>query len=37
MCIIVIGHEEEGPEEMPELAPVEAGNYEQDQGKPWCI
>jgi hypothetical protein len=35
--IIVIGHEEQGPEETPEPAPVEAGNYEQDQGNPRCI
>jgi hypothetical protein len=33
-CIIVIGHEEQGHEESPEPAPVEAGNHEQDQGKP---
>jgi hypothetical protein len=33
-CIIVIGHKEQGPEETPESAPIEAGNYEQDQGKP---
>jgi hypothetical protein len=37
MCIIVIGHEEQGSEKTPESAPVEAGNYEQDQGKPRCI
>jgi hypothetical protein len=37
MCIITIGHEEQGPEETSEPAPVEVGNYEQDQGKPWCI
>jgi hypothetical protein len=35
--IIEIGHEEQGPEETPEPAPIEAGNYEQDQGKPRCI
>jgi hypothetical protein len=29
-CIIVIGHEEQGPKETLEPAPVEAGNYEQD-------
>jgi hypothetical protein len=37
MCIIVIGHEEQGHEETSEAAPVEAGNYEQDQGTPRCI
>jgi hypothetical protein len=37
MCIIAIGHEEQGLEETPEPGPVEAGNYEQDQGKPQCI
>jgi hypothetical protein len=36
-CIIVIGQEEQGLEEPPELAPVEASNHEQDQGKPRCI
>jgi hypothetical protein len=36
-CIIGIGHEEQGLEEPPEPAPVEAGNHEQDQGKPRCI
>jgi hypothetical protein len=35
--IIVICHEEQGLEEPPEPAPVETGNHEQDQGKPWCI
>jgi hypothetical protein len=30
MCIIVIGHEEQGLEEPPEPAPVEASNHEQD-------
>jgi hypothetical protein len=37
MCIIVIGLEEQGHAEPPEPAPVEGGDYEQDQGKPWCI
>jgi hypothetical protein len=36
-CIIVIGHEEQGPEETLEPTPVKAGNYEQYQGKPRCI
>jgi hypothetical protein len=36
-CIIVIGHEEQGPEETLEPAPVEASSYEQDQGKPQFI
>jgi hypothetical protein len=30
-CIIAIDHAEPGHEEPPELAPVEGGNYEQDQ------
>jgi hypothetical protein len=29
-CIIVIGHEEQGPEETLETAPVEGSSYEQD-------
>jgi hypothetical protein len=37
MGIIAIGHEEKGPEETPEPAPIEANNYEQDQGKPRYI
>jgi hypothetical protein len=37
MCIIAIGHEEQGPEEMPEPTLVKGGSYEQDQGKPLCI
>jgi hypothetical protein len=37
MCIIVIGHAEQGPEETPEPAQVEGVDPEQDQGKPWCI
>jgi hypothetical protein len=36
-CMIAIGHEEQGLEEPPEPAPVEAGSYEQDQDKPQCI
>jgi hypothetical protein len=36
-CIIAIGHGEQGLEEPPGLAPVEAGNHEQDQCNPWCI
>jgi hypothetical protein len=35
--IIVIGHKEQGPEETPEPAPVEAGNHKQDQVNPRCI
>jgi hypothetical protein len=31
--IIAIDHVEPGHEEPPEPAPVEGGNYEQDQGK----
>jgi hypothetical protein len=33
-CIIAIGHAEPGHEEPPEPAPVEGGNYEQDQASP---
>jgi hypothetical protein len=33
-CILVIDHAEHRLEEPPEPAPVEAGNCEQDQGKP---
>jgi hypothetical protein len=36
-CIFTIYHAESGHEEPPEPAPVEDGNYEQDQGKPWFI
>jgi hypothetical protein len=36
-CIFAIEHTEQGREELPEPAPVEAGNYEQDQGKLRCI
>jgi hypothetical protein len=35
--IIVIGHAEQGPGETSVPAPIEGDNYEQDQGKPWCI
>jgi hypothetical protein len=37
MCIFVIGHAEQGPEETPEPAQVEGVNPEQDQDKPWCM
>jgi hypothetical protein len=37
ICIFAIDNAEPGREETPEAAPVEAGNYEQDQGKPQCI
>jgi hypothetical protein len=33
-CIFTIDHAERGLEEPPESAPVEAANFEQDQGKP---
>jgi hypothetical protein len=33
-CILAIDHAEHRLEEPPEPAPVEAGNCEQDQGKP---
>jgi hypothetical protein len=36
-CIFVIDHVEQGRAEPPKLAPVEAADYEQDKGKPWCI
>jgi hypothetical protein len=36
-CKIVIGHAEQGPEETPEPAQADGVNYEQDEGKPWCI
>jgi hypothetical protein len=36
-CIFAIDHAEQGREELPEPAPVETDNYEQDQGKPWYI
>jgi hypothetical protein len=35
--IIAIDHVEQGRVEPPEPAPVEAANYEQDQGKIQCI
>jgi hypothetical protein len=37
LCIMAIGHEEQGPEETLEVALVEASSYEQDQGKPRYI
>jgi hypothetical protein len=37
MCIFVIRHAEQGPEETSEPAQVEGVNSEQDQGKPRCI
>jgi hypothetical protein len=36
-CLFMIDHVEPAHEEPPEPAPVEGGNYEQDQGKPRCI
>jgi hypothetical protein len=36
-CIFVIDHAEQGRVEPPEPTPVEAADYEQDQGKPRCI
>jgi hypothetical protein len=33
-CIFVIDQADHGPEETPAPAPVEAGNQEQDQGRP---
>jgi hypothetical protein len=36
-CIFVIDQVEPRHEEPPEPAPIEGGNYKQDQGKPWCI
>jgi hypothetical protein len=36
-CIFAIDHAEPGHEESSELAPVEGGNYEQDQSKLKCI
>jgi hypothetical protein len=36
-CIFVVDHTEEGREEPSEPAQVKGANYEQDQGKPWCI
>jgi hypothetical protein len=37
ICIFAIDHADPGCEETPELTLVEAGNYEQDQGKARCI
>jgi hypothetical protein len=34
---IVIDHVEQGREELPEPAPIEDTDLEQDQGKPRCI
>jgi hypothetical protein len=36
-CTFAIDHAEQGRVEPPEAAPVEGADYEQDQGKPWCI
>jgi hypothetical protein len=36
-CIFVIDHAEHELEEPSALAPIEAGNHEQDHGKPRCI
>jgi hypothetical protein len=36
-CIFAIDHAEQGREELPEPAPVEGANIEQDQGKLRCI
>jgi hypothetical protein len=36
-CLFMIDHVEPAHEEPPEPAPVEGGNYEQDQGKPRYI
>jgi hypothetical protein len=36
-CIFAIDHAEQGRVEPPEPAPVETADFEQDQGKPWCI
>jgi hypothetical protein len=36
-CIFAIDHAEPGHEEPPEPAPVEGGNYRQDQDKLLCI
>jgi hypothetical protein len=37
LCIFAIGHVDQGLEEPPESASVEADNHEQDQGNPQCI
>jgi hypothetical protein len=36
-CIFAIDYAEHGLEEPPTPAPVEAGEHEQDQGKPRCM
>jgi hypothetical protein len=36
-CVFAIDHAEHGLEEPPTLAPVEAGEHEQEQVKPRCI
>jgi hypothetical protein len=36
-CTFVIDHAEQGRAEPPEPAPVEDADYEQEQGKLWCI
>jgi hypothetical protein len=36
-CIFAIDHAEQGRAEPPAPAPVEDADYEQDQGKLWCI
>jgi hypothetical protein len=36
-CIFAIDHMEQGREEPSEAAAVKGADYEQDQGKPWCI
>jgi hypothetical protein len=36
-CIFVVDPVEQKPEELPESAPVEETNLEQEQGKPRCI
>jgi hypothetical protein len=36
-CIFAIDYAEHGLEEPPAPVPVEAGEHEQDQGKPQCI
>jgi hypothetical protein len=34
---VALDHAEQGRVEPPEPAPIEAVDYEQDQGKPQCI
>jgi hypothetical protein len=36
-CIFAIDHAEQGRAEPPEPAPIETADFEEDQGKPWCI